>query len=297
MDLQRAFLAIVLSFLILVGYQYFFVKSIPQAEQAAQQTAQEASLDGAGTTVPAAAPAQVSNIPTVPVDPKAREISIDTPLYTAIVNEQGGGLQSFVLKNYRNTHDKDSGPMQLVTGENPADLPVLFSLDNGAAAYLPIFHADATNVKVTGATDTTSLAMSATTPEGVRIERSLTFRGDSYLVDVAYTLVNTTDKTVQVSPALSLANKPFEHASQTSRYLFSGPAAYINKELIETKAKKLKDGPLVLQGQVSWDRLCRQLFHDLCRPDHRRCAQCDPAGLRGSCSICYLRGYCFACQW
>nr|WP_320011649.1 membrane protein insertase YidC [uncultured Desulfobulbus sp.] len=252
MDLQRAFLAIVLSFFILFGYQYFFVKPIPQAEQSTQQIAQKAAVEGTGTKVPAAAPAQVSNIPTVPVDPKAREISIDTPLYTAIVNEQGGGLQSFVLKNYRNTHDKDSGPMQLVTGENPADLPVLFSLDNGAAAYLPIFHADATSVKVTGVTDTTSLAMSATTPEGVRIERNLTFRGDSYLVDVAYTLVNTTDKTVQVSPALSLANKPFEHASQTSRYLFSGPAAYINKELIETKAKKLKDGPLVLQGQVSW---------------------------------------------
>jgi YidC/Oxa1 family membrane protein insertase len=253
MDLQRAFLAIVLSFFILIGYQYFFVKPVPQAEQAATQTEQQASsVEGTQTKPPAAAPAHATNIPTVPVDPNAREISIDTPLYAAVVNEQGGGLQSFVLKKYRNTHDKDSGPMQLVTGQNPADLPVLFSLDNGAAVNLPVFHADTDSVNVAQPTDTASLAMSATTPEGVRIERSLTFRGDSYLVDVTYTLVNTTDKALQVSPALSLANKPFEHTSKTSRYLFSGPAAYINKELVETKSKKLKDGPLVLQGQVSW---------------------------------------------
>ena len=43
MDLYRAFLAIVLSFLILVGYQYFFVTPVPPQPPAASQSQQQAS--------------------------------------------------------------------------------------------------------------------------------------------------------------------------------------------------------------------------------------------------------------
>jgi len=251
MDLQRAFLAVVLSFFILIGYQYFFVKPAPPGPQTPAQTEQTAT-QGASATAPAATPATITGMPNVAVNPKARDITIETPLYEAIVNEQGGGLKSFVLKQYRNTHDKDSGPMQLITGKNPADLPVLFSLDNGVGGFLPIFQADKTALSLAGANENGSVVMHASTPEGLQIERTLEFRGDSYLVNVAYKLVNSTDKAIQVSPALSLANQPFAHASQTSKYLFSGPAAYINGALVETKPKKLEDGPIVLQGKVSW---------------------------------------------
>ncbi|MGD9950144.1 MAG: membrane protein insertase YidC [Desulfobulbus sp.] len=252
MDLKRAFLAVVLSFLILFGYQYFFVKPVPPSPQAPVQT-QQSSGQGTPTNTPAATPAVTAEIPTVAVDPKAREISIDTPLYAAIVNEQGGGIKSFVLKQYRNTHDKDSGPMQLITGKNPADLPVLFSLDNGAGNFLPVFQdTNTTSLTLAQPAATGSVAMHAVTPEGLKIDRTMEFRGDSYLVNVAYKVVNSTDKAIQISPALSLANQPFAHASQTSQYLFSGPATFVNGELVETKAKKLTDGPIVLQGKVSW---------------------------------------------
>ena len=142
--------------------------------------------------------------------------------------------------------------MQLITGKNPADLPVLFSLDNGVGNFLPIFQADKTSLSLAGAKENGSVVMNAATPEGLRIQRTLEFNGDSYLINIAYKLVNATEKAIQVSPALSLANQPFAHASQTSKYLFSGPAAYINGELVETKPKKLVDGPIVLQGKVSW---------------------------------------------
>ncbi len=244
-------MAVVLSFFILVGYQYFFVKHTPPAPQTPVQTEQTAGQAPAAST-PAATPAVATDIPAVAVDAQARDITINTPLFQAVVNEQGGGVKNFVLKQYRTTHDKDSGPMELITGKNPADLPVLFSLDNGAGNFLPLFHADKDSLTLTEQTGSGSVVMSAQTPEGLQIKRTLSCKGDSYLVDVAYTLVNTTDKAIQVSPALSLSNRPFEHASQTSQYLFSGPAAYVNGQLVETKAKKLTDGPVVLSGKVSW---------------------------------------------
>ncbi len=247
MDLQRAFLAIILSFLILFGYQYFFVKPVAQTPQASAPTQQEAVQNTA--TAPAAA---VAAAPTVAADPNARDITVDTPMYTAVFSEQGGGMKSLVLKNYRTTLDENSGPMQLVQGKQPADFPVVFSLDNGAGSTLPMFKADKTSLTLTQGGESSSLTMLATTPDGLRIRRTLTFRGDSYLINVSYALENTSGRAAQISPALSLASDPFSHTSQSSQYLFAGPAAYVNGELVETKTKKLTDGPVVLQGKISW---------------------------------------------
>ncbi len=247
MDLQRAFLAIVLSFLILVGYQYFFVKPVPPAPQSPVQTEQEAAQKPLSAPVPATAAT-----PVVAADPSARDITVDTPMYTAVFNEQGGGIKSLVLKNYRTALDTNSGPMQLVRAQQPTEFPVLFSLDNGAGAALPLFKADKTNLTLAQGAGNGSLTMRATSPEGIVIQRTLTFRSDSYLIDISYALENKTGRGVQVSPALSLASDPFPHANQSSQYLFAGPAAYANGGLVETKTKKIAEAPVVLQGRISW---------------------------------------------
>jgi len=253
MDLNRAFLAIVLSLVILVGYQYLFPTPVPQPPPAAPQAQQQAN---GPASPPASAPATVASAgnsqPSVAKDPKARDITVDTPLYTAVVKEQGGGFQSFVLKNYRNKMEKDSGPMQLILGKGLGDLPVLFSLDNGTGASLPLFKGDKSSIALAKEDETAKLTMTASLAEGLTIVRTLTFRGDSYLINAEYKVQNTTDKPVQVSPALSLDNEPFSHASESSQFLFSGPAAYVNGALVETKPKKLTEGPVILQGKVSW---------------------------------------------
>lgn len=248
MDLQRAFLAIVLSFLILVGYQYFFVKPVAPTAPSPVPTQQEVPKNGS-----AAQPALVTPaMPAVAADPSARDITVDTPMYTVVFNEQGGGMKSMVLKQYRNTLEQNSGPMQLVQGKQPAELPLLFSLDNGAGGALPMFKAEKTSLTLSQDGDSNSLVMRATTPEGLIIRRTLTFRGDTYLIKVNHALENPTGRAVQVSPALSLASDPFPHVNQSSQYLFVGPAAYVNGALVETKPKKLNDGPVVLQGKISW---------------------------------------------
>ena len=253
MDLYRAFLAIVISFLILIGYQYFFVKPVSQQPPPVPQV-QQLGNDPANPQAAASAVAAStgSTQPLVAVDPNAKDITVETPLYTAVIKEQGGGFKSFVLKNYRNKMDKNSGPMQLLLGNGPGSLPVLFSLDNGAGTSLPIFKGDKNSIALTQEAETATLTMTASQAEGLTIVRTLTFRGDSYLINVEYRVLNTTDKPVPVSPALTLVNEPFAHASESSQFLFSGPAAYVNGELVETKPKNLTEGPVVLQGKVSW---------------------------------------------
>ncbi|MBM9511411.1 membrane protein insertase YidC [Desulfogranum marinum] len=254
MDLFRAFLAIVLSFLILVGYQYFFVK--PVAEQPVVKETVSSQEQGAGQSTAPAQPvvaSQASNsMVAVPVNPDARDITIDTPLYTAVISEQGGGFKSFVLKKYRTDIELESGPMQLVLTQTPNTLPVLFSLDNGAGKVLPLFTAGNDSVVVTDEQGEAVLVMQATLDDGTKIVRTLKFRGNTYLIDDTYQVENVGGNPLQISPAMSMIHKSFSHASATSRFLFSGPAAYVNGELVETKPKKIAEGPIILQGDVSW---------------------------------------------
>ena len=253
MDLYRAFLAIILSFLILVGYQYFFTKPAPPQQPIPQTPSVQQEGMGAGIqAIPGPVLGALGGPTSVRVDPDARDITVDTPLYAAVINEQGGGFKNFVLKDFRTGIDLDSGPMELFLPKEPGDRPVLFSLDNGGGTVLPSYTADKTSLALPTHQDQSKLVMTATLAEGIQIVRTLTFHGGSYLIDVEYAIENITDTPLQISPALSLSNEPFAHASPTSQFLFSGPAAFVNGELEEIKAKRLTDGPVVLQGQVSW---------------------------------------------
>ncbi|MBW2329282.1 MAG: membrane protein insertase YidC, partial [Deltaproteobacteria bacterium] len=189
--------------------------------------------------------------PIVAVDKNARDITVDTPLYTAVFFEQGGGLKSFVHKKYRIEKDKNAAPMELVMTSNPAELPLVFTLDNGAAAILPVFKADREKMSLQEGSKG-QLVMTATLENGLTIVRTLNLDGDSYLFSTDYTVTNSGTAAQQVSPAMVMTNAPFSAANSTSRYLFSGPVAYVNNELQEIKGKKLTAGPLTMQGVVSW---------------------------------------------
>ena len=260
MDLQRAFLAIVLSFIILFGYQYLFVTPAVNQHKSVQQTEKKKSIDGNAEPQEekkhiAATPKPAVVQPAAPViteDPDARDITIETPLYTAVLTEQGGGFKHFILKKYRTELDKSSANMDLVPDMSIGELPVVFSLDNGAGTTLPSFHADLDKLSLTDASETKTLTMKANLANGAVITRVLTFHGSSYMIDLQYTVDNPGTGAIRISPAMGMNNTPFAHGSRTSRYLFSGPALYVDNKLKEIKPKKLADGPKVFQGAVSW---------------------------------------------
>jgi len=271
MDMYRAFLAIIISFLILIGYQYFFVPSLPTPPPGQSEQQNVAPAAPATTTVPTAQPAAPAvntfTAAAVQLDEQARDITVDTPLYTAVFFEQGGGLKSFVLKKYRVKKEKDSPPMELVKTSNPAELPLVFTLDSGAAASLPVFKADRETLTL-GDGSRAELVMTATLANGLKIVRTLGFDGDSYLISSDYVVTNAGPVPQQVAPAMVMTNAPFSAANSTSRYLFSGPVAYVNGELNEVKGKKLTGGPLAIQGAVSWSAYEDNYFMCAVIPEH-----------------------------
>ncbi|PIE59899.1 MAG: membrane protein insertase YidC [Desulfobulbus propionicus] len=256
MDLYRAFLAVAISFVILLGYQYLFVKPALQRQQSAvrEQVLPETQKTTATHQAEIARPALNDGMQTtqpVAVRAEARSITIDTPLYTAVINEQGGGYSSFELKNYREELKDSSGPMQLVMTKQPQELPVLFSLDNGGS-IIPLFVADQEKVTLSAGKQSQKLELKAGLDNGLNVTRILTFHADSYLIDDVYQVTNSSEQPIQISPAITLINEPFSHVHASQRFLFAGPAAYTGGELIETKPKELEKGPESTHGEISW---------------------------------------------
>jgi len=255
MDMYRAFLAIVISFLILVGYQYFFVPPSVQQPDSQQQAQQPGPDQTAGEEPQAQAPGTALTLPVeqkIQDDPTARDIVVETPLYTAVINEQGGGFKSFVLKDYLKEKKGDTSPMQLVQTGLPTELPMLFSLQGGATNGLPLYRADREKVTLAADAGQTSLVMTANLAGQVEIIRTLVFDPTSYLIEDTYQVRNLSADPIATQPAAIINNRPFSAGNAASRYMFSGPVAFVNNELVEVKGKKLSAGTQTLEGSVDW---------------------------------------------
>ena len=264
MDTYRAFLAIGLSFIILLGYQYFFIgppTNEPQpteTETPAPQTTAQAPAPALPTpteTPPSFTPSlgqQTIPAATIATTPVGRDITIETNLFSAVITEAGGGFKSFTLKKYQETNEPESPPMELVQTQLPTELPSYFSWGNGAGVQeIPVYTADKTSLAVTDSSRQETLTLESTLTSGLIITRTLVVDSDAYLMDLTVDVHNPTDTPLQGAPSLYLTNQPFS-ASDVSRFLFSGPAVMINVSLEETKPADLDGETKTLSGKITW---------------------------------------------
>jgi YidC/Oxa1 family membrane protein insertase len=267
MDNKRAILAIVLAFFILLGYQYLFVTPQAELEQAAQEQVQESApspeIKQAETpaAVPAPAPAQVTaeaipapeqpqayEVPSLPAQ-KGRDITVETSLYSAVIAESGGGFKSFKLKNYKESPELDSELKELVKSDSIRELPLYFSWGvEPSRAQVPPYKADKNSIDAMAADQT--LTMKATMSSGLEFTRTFVFEPENYLVKISVEISNPTGTALQGAPYLGVTNRPF--SEQGMRYLFSGPAAFIDGKLEEVKTGDLEKGPKTLKGNITW---------------------------------------------
>ncbi|MGB3209920.1 MAG: membrane protein insertase YidC [Desulforhopalus sp.] len=257
MDTYRAFLAIIISFVILLGYQYFFVGlEQPVAvnaptEQSVPETVQPAAEAPAVSTVDQGV-AEVAPLPAKPYDRTPNDITIDTDLYTATLSEDGGTITSFVLKKHKESHDKDSPGMQLVKTSAGQGFPLQFSWGSAVGTRV-LYKSDVQDVQLSADKTTAELRMTAAAENGLQIERVYTFNNNNYLIDLSVKVKNLSDTLLQGIPQLGLVNSRFEGvASPADRFLFGGPVAFLNGSLQEVNADEFEDGPKTLQGAIDW---------------------------------------------
>ncbi len=258
MDTYRAFLAIVISFVILVGYQYFFVgfdQSVEDEQPAGAPVATTQQLAPVPSTVAPAVSQQAIAAPAAVVqkyDRAVREIVVETDLYSVIISEDGGAVKSFRLKKHTETGDEDSPGMQLVKTDGSQGFPLDFAWGSALGSRV-LYDSKRQHIALSSSRGSEELRMSAVTDSGLTIERVYTFNNSNYLIDLAVRVKNNSGNSLQGFPQLQQVNMPFEGVSSpANRFLFSGPAAFINDELEEVGFDDFEQGPKTLQGAIDW---------------------------------------------
>jgi len=201
MDSKNVMLTVALCIGILVAWNYiadhmgWIPKPVPP-QQAQQQAVQQPT----GQKSEAAAPAVSAPLaPGLFTPSEGRPLTIQTPLYTAVLHSGGGVLQSFSLRRYRTAVAPGSVPVNLVDGATAATAPMGLII-NGQHSWnigrwaleggdLTLADGQQGAVRLVGEVD------------GLRVERELRFSADTYLIAERTTLYTLGDapRTVRVA--------------------------------------------------------------------------------------------------
>ncbi len=274
MDIYRTFLAIVISFVILIGYQYLFVGFGPQETQEGEPATTEQT-----TTAPAETQKKVEDTSTVPPAPSVaqsvaasamerperdgRDLLVETDYYSATVSEEGGSIKSFILKEYKETNEKDSPGMQMVKVDGAEGYPLEFSW--GSVAPVATFYASE-NDTVSFAGNSAKLLMTGR-GNGLEIERDYSFVKDSYLVDLVVRVKNISAAPLQGAAELHQTGVPFRKSTTSNRFQFSGPAYYLGEDLEEMDADLYETGPKTITAKMDWAAYEGTYFMNAILPD------------------------------
>ena len=274
MDQVRLIIAIVLSAAVFLVWQFFFVD-----RDAVQKTAEKTVQPPAKTeqVQPDQQPyvteqkAPIANTPGVtdaavakPGQP-GRIITVETPLYSAKISEQGAGFVSFILKDYREKVAEDS-PLKEIIPQNSALGTVLVGYDGKSLAGLDnaVFSTDLNVDTLNVKEGSQKITFSWTSNQGVVVEKTYSFEPGSYLMGLDVNVKNGSDRTIQDKLYIVLRGS----ASTDSRaYGFEGPSALINDSLEEVDVDDIADQN-TYPGSLKWVALQDRYFMTSIIPAH-----------------------------
>lgn len=262
---KRTVLAIVLSLIILMGYQYYIAKiqPPPQPEVASQEKVTRTTEAG-DTDIGIEAE-------TVPVQKKSlakrekasgegKDIRVETSLYTAIFNTEGATLKSFTLNNYRQEVAKNSDLIELVNVEDgmPYPLTVGFPESSIDIPHDVIYEAGSELIDLTESADSETVVFSWSYAGEIRIEKIYTFYDGKYTFDLEVKVYNLSDHALREN-ALLTWNRYYDPEEKTDRYSHEGPVSFVKNDFDTEKINKLKDKKF-LGPDVSWGGLESKYF-------------------------------------
>jgi YidC/Oxa1 family membrane protein insertase len=264
MEQSRLLIAIVLSLIIFLAWQFFFsTKDVGQrqvkkaespavVEKPTVKDSEKPHKEAIEKPVPAeetvveAAPSQTAAI-----------ITVDTPLYQAKISENGAVFFSFLLKHYRETVQKDAPLKQILTNNETLGVGRLgFTGKSVAGLDQAVFSADLASDRLQVTDSPRNLTFSWRSQDGILIEKTYKFVPDSYAIGMDVTIKNGSGRGIQDRLFVALNSKA-PHGKR--RYAFEGPSALINDKLVEIKTKKLTDQN-TFDGKIKWVGLQSRYF-------------------------------------
>ncbi|MGD8471219.1 MAG: membrane protein insertase YidC [Desulfobacteraceae bacterium] len=267
MEQSRLLLAIVLSLVIFLAWQFYEAQRHP--EKKAEPTAVEKKQAVKETEKPykeaVETPAPAEKAVVEEAAPKvAATITVDTPLYQAKISENGAVFYSFLLKKYREKVKKDAPLKQILTDNQTLGVGRLgFSGKSIAGLEKAVFSVNLPSRKLDVNDSPRNLTFTWRSQDGIVIEKTYKFAPDNYAIGMAVSIKNGSGSAIQDRLFVTL-NSNAPHGKR--RYAFEGPSALINDKLEEIKTKKLKDQN-TFDGKIKWVALQSRYFMSGLIPD------------------------------
>ncbi|MBU0734213.1 MAG: membrane protein insertase YidC [Proteobacteria bacterium] len=254
---KRTLIAFVLSFIILVGWSFFFgpkqeqapvVKEVPSGEAPKELSkAQEAPAVSRPAQPPAPKEMPVGLIPRQ----DEKEIQIDTPLYKAVFSNAGPTITSFKLKKYRQTTDPASPLIDLVSLKKGMGDFLLVTFDNHSAGKKgeTVFQTDQDIVRLGPESSPRELVFRTVTEDDLSIIQTFRFYPDRYRIDLKVDVTNQSAKSVEGVFRGSLKAMPPQNNG--GYYAYIGFALLLDKKLEEVELEDPSDEKTI-KGQLGW---------------------------------------------
>ena len=142
--------------------------------------------------------------------------------------------------------------MELVQTDGSQGFPLDFSWGSALGSRV-LYDSKKQHIALSDARNSEELRLTSQAVNGLSIERIYTFNNSSYLIDMTIRVKNQSANALQGLPQLKQMNTPFAGVSSpANRFLFSGPAAFINGALEEIKFDDFEEGPKTIQGEIDW---------------------------------------------
>ena len=251
---KNAFLAVVLSFLVLYGYQSYFAPPAEEPHQIAynqdetisspdETTADKSFTQDKTPAVSTVTSSQITKKQTVRTI-EARKISFSGKKTNVTFSSLGGGgIESIALNDYRAELDKESLPLDRIniSKGDPLPLSLSFSADSLGLSPDTVFD-------VTDSTES-SPRFTWTSPDGVTIEKSYLLDPNSYQMKMSVSIKNNSARTLKGDLAINLYEQAIVEGDM---YTFIGISAKIGDEIEKKSFEDIKDEGFTAQGSALW---------------------------------------------
>ncbi|KJU81600.1 inner membrane protein translocase component YidC [Candidatus Magnetobacterium bavaricum] len=253
---RRALIAVALSVFVLIVFQFLYVKPHlknmppPRQTQAAKDnkpppaTSAPTPADTQGKTQspPATSPA------TTVVSEEEKLITVQAPLYTAVLSSRGGAIKSFRLKNYK---DGSNNEISLFKAEALVPAMTIGTREQGASTsainpvtLLSLGFTTASEGGTINTTETKAVVFEFA-KDNRHIKRTYTFYGNSYKIDLK-------DEVSGLDPYYITLGSDFYDDSAVSYGAHLGPVILQDMDRIEIATDKKLDAALAHTGNIKW---------------------------------------------
>ena len=278
---KRTLLAVVLSVIVLMAYQYFFakppVKTVPKQETSALSGTQKSAAVSTEKKAVAVKSDRVETTGKV-ITAKTptgyeKDVVVETPLYRAVFTTRGAGLKSFQLKHYKTsipgTKDIADTVLRLIGRGKPEDktaprqielvnmlegMPLPFTVSfPDSTIDIPadvFFETQQTMLDLTRGDETRTLTFTQSYPDQMRITKEFTFHPDTYGFDIQIRLHNLGKSQINENISLSW-RQHVDPDAPTDSYGHDGPVSYFSDKIDRPEIKKM-DADKTMGPYVSW---------------------------------------------